>query len=74
MILCGLLDRIRDPAIFECHIDADPQNLLDKLKVASSRDPSGVVAINRECYGKQVQCLLYQHYRVPTMVGPTLPA
>jgi hypothetical protein len=30
-----------------------PKNLLDKLKVASSRDPSGVVAINRECYGSK---------------------
>jgi hypothetical protein len=48
---------IRDPAISECHIDVlIPQNLLDKLKIASSRDPSGVVAINREytAPGKQV--------------------
>jgi hypothetical protein len=52
---------------------ANTKNLLDKLKVTSSRDPSGAVEINRECYGKQVQYLLYQHYRVPTMVGPTLP-
>jgi hypothetical protein len=49
--------------MFECHIDVlIPKKSLDKLKVKSSRDPSGVVAINRECYGK-VQYLLYlQHY------------
>jgi hypothetical protein len=71
--MCSLLER-RDPAIFECHIDVlIPKNLLDKLKVASSRDPSGVVAINRECYGKQAVPSISTTLS-STMVDPTLPA
>jgi hypothetical protein len=48
------------------------QNLLDKLKVASSRDPSELSQSIESVTGSKH--LLYQHYRVPTMVGPTLPA
>jgi hypothetical protein len=48
-----------------------PKNLLDKLKIASSRDPSGVVAINRECYQRAVPSI--STTLSSTMVDPTLP-
>jgi hypothetical protein len=58
MILCVALNENRDPAIFECHIDVlIPKNLLDKLKVASSRDPELSQSI--ESAIKQVQFYIY---------------
>jgi hypothetical protein len=72
MILCVALNENRDPAIFECHIDVlIPKNLLDKLKVASSRDPSEL-SQSIESAIKQVQSSISTP--PSTMVDPTLPA
>jgi hypothetical protein len=71
--MCSLLCRnswSRDFRVsYRC---ADPQNLLDKLKIASSRDPSG--CRNQSRVLREASSTTFYINTISTMVDPTLPA